>query len=58
VQKCFGVGPSGLPDLPPGLPPAPMAKSDPHRDLGSVPVSMIVADILITSPPTPPPRAA
>jgi len=59
VQKCFGVGPAGVTDLPPGLP---MARSASHIAISpvidSIHPSPVVAICISGSPPTPPPRGS
>jgi hypothetical protein len=57
AQKCHGIGPASLIDLPPGLPTV-QPVSHIHLDLAtaSVHLSPITAVSVSGSPPTPPPR--
>jgi hypothetical protein len=58
LQKCFGIGPTGMPDLPPGLPV--------ERSVGQIHVNSVIGTVHLppmtvmtvsSRPPTPPPRA-
>jgi hypothetical protein len=59
MQRCFGIGPAGFPDLPPGLP---MVQSTGYCHIDSqvelIHLSPDTFDIVRGRPPTPPPRAA
>jgi hypothetical protein len=59
VQKCYGAGPSGLPDLPPSLP---VVRTITRLHNAAAAEFVVprpaIATSLTVSPPTPPPRGS
>ncbi|HEY1378426.1 MAG TPA: hypothetical protein VGF55_16625 [Gemmataceae bacterium] len=59
MQTCYGVGPTGLPDLPPALPLSGPTLHSPDAPAGdAIRPSPVIAAAIPTRPPTPPPRPA
>jgi hypothetical protein len=58
MQKCFGIGPAGMIDLPPALPViATVNHVRPESASEFVAITSATAVILAERPPTPPPRS-